>query len=442
MAAPRRYKRINLDADGTLLDLAQPSSVIEFEFAPNLPAGLAHRNSGVNPMDLKAIQQSLQRSGCDAWLFYDHHYRDPIAYRILGLEPAVWSRRWYYLIPASGEPEKLAHRIEPGSLAELPGRENAYSSWKEQRERLGAMVAGKTRVAMQYSPLNDIPYIGLVDAGTVELVRGFGVDIVSSADLVQLFEARWTPEALSSHLEAGEAVHRIIRQAFGMIREAVKRGKPLDEYRLQQEILKLFEQNGLEADHPSIVAANRHTADPHYSPGASGSLPLGKGDFVLLDVWARRKTPEAVYFDVTWTGFVGEEIPKRHSDIFEIVREARDAGIEITRSRLRSGETVRGCDVDDEVRAIIERHGYGEFFIHRTGHSIGREVHGNGANLDNFETHDARPLIPRTCFSVEPGIYLPEFGVRSEVDVYVDEREARVTGEAQQAIVPILAASF
>ncbi len=393
-------------------------------------------------MDIKAIQQSLQRAGCDAWLFYDHHHRDPIAYRVLGIKSAIWSRRWYYLIPASGEPEKLAHRIEPRSLAELPGRERVYSSWKEQRENLAAMLTGKKRVAMQYSPLNDIPYIGLVDAGTVELVRSLGPEAVSSADLVQLFEARWTAEALALHLEAGESVHCIIRQAFRMIGDAVRRGKPLDEYGLQQEFLRLFEQNGLEADHPPIVAANRHTADPHYSPAPSGSLPLAAGDFVLLDVWARRQKPGAVYFDVTWTGFVGEEVPRQYAEIFAIVREARDAGIEFVRSRLRSGEPVRGCEVDDVVRAVIERRGYAEFFIHRTGHSIGREVHGNGANLDNFETHDERSLIPQTCFSVEPGIYLPEFGVRSEVDVYMDERDARVTGEAQQAIVPILAASF
>jgi len=393
-------------------------------------------------MDLKAIQQSLLSAGCDAWLFYDHHHRDPIAYRVLGIKPSVWSRRWYYLIPASGEPEKLVHRIEPMSLAGLPGRERAYASWKEQRQNLAAVLAGRKRIAMQYSPLNDIPYIGLVDAGTVELVRSFGPEVVSSADLVQLFEARWTAEALALHLEAGEAVHRIIQQAFRMIGEAVRQGKPLDEYGLQQEIVRLFEQNRLEADHPPIVAANRHTADPHYSPGPTGSLPLSSGDFVLLDVWARRKAPEAVYFDVTWTGFVGEEIPGRYAEIFEIVRQARDAGIELVRSRVRTGKTVRGCDVDDAVRAVIERRGYTELFIHRTGHSIGREVHGNGANLDNYETHDERSLIPHTCFSVEPGIYLPEFGVRSEVDVYVDEQDARATGEMQQAIVPILAASF
>ena len=391
---------------------------------------------------IQAIQRSLQCAGYDAWLFYDHHYRDPIAYRVLGMKPSVWSRRWYYMVPASGEPEKLMHRIEPRSLAGLPGRERLYASWQEQRKNLGALLAGRARVAMQYSPLNDIPYIGLADAGTVELVRSLGAEVVSSAGLVQLFEARWTPEALALHLEAGTAVHRIIRRAFRQIADAVRRGKPLDEYSLQQEILKLFEKNGLDADHPPIVAVNHHSADPHYSPGPSGSLPIAAGDFVLLDVWARRQSPEAVYFDVTWTGFVGEQVPKQHVEIFEIVRQARDAGIEFVRSRTRAGEAVRGCDVDDAVRAVIERQGYGESFIHRTGHSIGREVHGNGANLDNFETHDARTLIPHTCFSIEPGIYLTEFGVRSEVDVYLDEQDARVTGELQQSIVPILAASF
>lgn len=392
-------------------------------------------------MDLKAIQESLKRAQLDAWLFYDHHHRDPIAYRILQIAPALSTRRWYYIIPATGEPEKLVHRIERSSLAALPGKERVYASWAEQRAKLHALVAGKKRVAMQYSPLNAIPYVGLVDAGTVELVREAGVEVVSSADLVQRFEARWSPEALASHLEAGKAIHAIVRQAFAFIREAVEAGKPLDEYGLQQEMLRLFDEKGLEADEPPNVSVNEHSGNPHYSPNPRDSLPIRRNDFVLLDVWGKRREPGAVYFDITWTGFVGERAPQRHSEIFEVVRQARDTGIELIQTALGFGRPVRGYEVDDAVRAVIARHGYGDLFVHRTGHSIGQDIHGNGANLDNFETHDARELIPGTCFSVEPGIYLPDFGVRSEVNVYVEARGARVTGEIQQAIVPILAAS-
>jgi Xaa-Pro dipeptidase len=390
-------------------------------------------------MKLSGIQKALRESQLDAWLFYDHHYRDPIAYRVLEIPRALCTRRWYYMIPASGEPQKLFHRIEPSSLVALPGPERVYTSWREQCEGLAAMLAGKKRVAMQYSPSNEIPYVGLVDAGTVELVRGSGVEVVSSADLVQLFEARWTDQAFSLHLEAGKAVHAVVREAFARIAEAARAGKSLDEYQLQREIVRLYEEKGLESEEPPIVAVNAHSGSPHYVPTARGALPIGRGDFVLLDVWAKRRAPEAVYFDITWTGFVGEEIPRRYSKIFEIVREARDVGIQLVQTSMRSGRPIRGYEVDDAVRAVVARHGYGDLFVHRTGHSIGKDVHGNGANMDNFETHDARALIPGTCFSIEPGIYLPEFGVRSEVNVYVEDHDARVTGEMQQAVLPILA---
>ncbi len=391
-------------------------------------------------MDLKAIQESLKREQLDAWLFYDHHHRDPIAYRILQLAPSLCTRRWYYIIPAIGEPDKLVHRVEKGALAGLPGRERVYASWQEQRAGLRDMLAGKKRVAMQYSPLNAIPYIGLVDAGTVELVRSFGVEVVSSADLVQWFEARWSKAALALHLEAAKGVEAAVREAFRMIREAAIAQKALDEYRLQQEILRLFEQQGLETEEPPIVAVNEHTSNPHYSPQPHTSLPIRAQDYVLLDVWAKRCAPGAVYFDTTWTGFVGDEVPRRYAEAFDVVREARDAGIEFIQTALDQGRPVRGYEVDDVVRGVVARHGYGEAFVHRTGHSIGQDVHGNGANLDNFETHDDRMLIPGACFSVEPGIYLPDFGARSEVDVYLDESGPKVTGERQQAIVPILAA--
>jgi Xaa-Pro aminopeptidase len=389
-------------------------------------------------MELGLIQSTLRENGFDGWLFYDHHHRDPIAYRVLKINPPMCTRRWYYLIPAEGEPSKLIHRVERQNLAGLPGTELQYSSWKEQHEGLKKILEGKSRIAMQYSALNEIPYVGLVDAGTIELVKSLGVEVVSSADLVQLFEARWGDDALASHLEAGKVVHAAVRAGFAAIRDAVRAGKGITEYDVHLEMLRVFEGGGMVADEGPVAAVNRNTANPHYMPGREGSLPIGVNDFVLLDVWGKMNKPGAVYFDITWTGFVGVEVPRRYTEIFEIVQEARDAAVGFVQAAMKSGRTIHGYEVDDVARGIITRQGYGQYFIHRTGHSIGEDVHGNGANIDNFETRDTRKIIPRTCFSIEPGIYLPEFGVRSEVNVFVEESSARVTGEIQQAIVPIL----
>jgi Xaa-Pro aminopeptidase len=389
-------------------------------------------------MDLQAIQAALRDANLDGWLFYDHHRRDPIAYRILKIAPAMCTRRWYYFVPATGDPVRLVHRIERGNLDGLPGEVRAYSSWREQRDELKKLLAGKQRVAMEYSELNDIPYIGLVDAGTIELIKSFGVEVASSADLVQMFEARWSPEALAMHLETGKAIHEIVRHGFRFIRDAVKSGKAIGEYEVQQEMARLYEQHDLMADEAPNVSVNANSANPHYSPSKQSSLPIRADDFILIDIWAKRRKAGAVYFDITWTGFVGEQVPQRFAQIFNIVREARDAAIAVAQEGQRSGKTVFGYQVDDAARGVITRHGYADFFVHRTGHSIGEDVHGNGANMDNFETRDGRKIIPGTCFSVEPGIYLEEFGVRTEVDVYVEEHDARVTGEIQQEIVPIM----
>ncbi len=392
-------------------------------------------------MDLLGIQAALRDSGLDGWLFYDHHHRDPIAYRVLKINPPMCTRRWYYLVPASGQPAKLVHRIERGNLDGLPGSVHEYSSWREQHDKLRKILQDKNRVAMQYSALNDIPYVGLVDAGTIELVKSFGVEVVSSGDLVQHFEARWSDVALASHVAAGKVVHAAVNAAFAMIRDAVRAAKSLGEFEVQQEISRVFQSGGVIADEPAIVAVNRNTANPHYSPTRESSQPIRPNDFVLLDVWGKLQTPGAVYFDITWTGFVGEKVPPRFAEVFAIVREARDAAVNRVTEAQAAGRTLHGYEVDDAAREVITRHGYGEYFVHRTGHSIGEDVHGNGANMDNFETRDLRAIVPRTCFSVEPGIYLPEFGVRSEVNVYVEEGGAHVTGEIQQAVVPILAAA-
>ncbi len=391
-------------------------------------------------MNLTGIQAALREAKLDGWLFYDHHRRDPIAYRVLNINPVMCTRRWYYLIPSAGEPAKLVHRIEAHNLADLAGTEERYSSWREQREGLAQMLTGRHRVAMQYSALNNIPYVGLVDAGTVELVKSCGVEVVSSADLVQQFEARWSEEQWQSHLAAGRVVHQSVRAAFAAIRQAVGAGQPISEFDVQQEMMRIFDANELTTDEPPCVAVNANSANPHYSPSREVSASIHAGDFVLLDVWGKQRKPGAVYFDITWTGYVGETVPEPYTKVFEVVREARDAAILLVQKSLQAGQILRGYEVDDAAREVIERHGYGAYFVHRTGHSIGEDVHGNGANMDNFETHDERCIVARTCFSIEPGIYLQEFGVRSEVNVFAEARDAAVTGEMQTEIVPILAA--
>ena len=389
-------------------------------------------------MELDLIQSTLRKSGLDGWLFYDHHRRDPIAYRVLKINPPMCTRRWYYLIPAEGDPSKLIHRVERQNLAGLPGQEIQYSSWKEQHAGLKKILEGKRRIAMQYSPLNNIPYVGLVDAGTIELVKSLEVEVVSSADLVQLFEARWSEEALASHLEAGKVVHAAVRAGFASIGHAVRSGKGINEYDVQQEMRRVFDAAGVVTDEGPVAAVNRNSANPHYMPLREDSRPIGANDFVLLDVWGKMNKPGAVYFDITWTGFVGVEVPRRCAEVFEIVREARDGAVDFVQAAMKTGRTIHGYEVDDVAREIITRRGYGSYFVHRTGHSIGEDVHANGANIDNFETRDTRQIIPGICFSIEPGIYLEEFGVRSEVNVFVEESSARVTGEIQTAIVPIL----
>lgn len=389
--------------------------------------------------DIKAIQAELRASGLDGWLFYDHHHRDPIAARVLGLEEgAMATRRWFYFIPARGTPRKLAHRIEAGALASLAGRQQLYAGWEEMRRGLARLLAGSRTIAMQYSPDNDIPYIGLVDAGTVEWVRKLKKRVVSSADLVQKFEAAWTPAQWESHLEAGRAVDRIVRAAFDRAAAGVRQGQPQTEYELRQWILRQFQESGLVTAEPPIAAIQPNNGNPHYEPSAGNSRRICAGDLLLLDVWAKCARPGSVYYDVTWTGYLGARVPDAYARIFAIVREARDRAIEFVRDAVSRGRAIHGWEVDRAARETIRKAGYGKYFVHRTGHSIGQDVHGNGANMDGLETRDNRRIIPRTCFSIEPGIYLPEFGIRSEVNVYVGEGEARVTGAIQNEILALL----
>src|SRR3954469_680213 len=388
-------------------------------------------------MDLKAIQSALAERGFDAWLFYDHHHRDPIAYRVLGVSDSLMvTRRWYYVIPAKGEPHKLVHRIEAGHLDTLPGEKTAYSSWQEQQEGLKKMVAPYKKIAMEYSPNNAIPYIGLVDAGTIELLRSFGKEIASSGDLVARFEAAWTEEQIKTHFAAGVAIDKITQEAFKEIGRRVRNGGT-HEYEMQQWIVEAFKRDGLTTEEFPIVGVNANSGNPHYEPRADRSSKIKEGDFVLLDIWAKQNTPNAVYYDITWTGFVGKSPSDKQREVFAIVTAARDAGVNAVKSAISAGKKLEGWQVDDATRQSIAAKGYVQYFTHRTGHSIGPSVHGNGANMDNLETHDVREIIPNSCFSIEPGIYLPEFGVRSEVNVLVRKGSAEVTGAIQKDLVLI-----
>jgi Xaa-Pro dipeptidase len=390
-------------------------------------------------MDLKAIQSALRERGFDAWLFYDHHHRDPIAYRVLGLPETLFvTRRWFYVIPADGEPQKLVHRIEAGHLDSLPGGKRAYSSYTELSDGIAAMLKPHKRVAMQYSPKNMIPYIGLVDAGTIELVREHGKEVVSSADLVARFEAAWTPEQIKSHFDAAKRIDAIIPEAFKEIGRRVNNGGT-NEYDIQRWFLGAFEREGLVADpgDAPIVGVNQNSGNPHYGPTKETAAPIKKGDIVLLDVWSKMKQPNSVFYDITWMGFCGKAPSDRMREVFQVVKGARDAGIAKVKSTIAAGKRLEGWEVDDATRGHIVSKGFGQYFTHRTGHSIGPTVHGNGANMDNLETKDVRQVIPNSCFSIEPGIYLPEFGVRSEVNMLVREGSAEVTGNIQSDFVVI-----
>ena len=392
------------------------------------------------------IQAALRKEKLDGWLFYDFRHSDPLAYRVLKLdEEMAVSRRWFYYLPATGEPVKIVMSIEQFKLDALPGKKLIYRGWEELHKRLREAIGSKSdntkRIAMQYSPMNDIPYMSRVDAGTIELVRSLGAEIVSSAELVQQFEAVWSPAQLQMHIEASDKMHRIFFDAFGEIARRVRANEPTTEYDIEQFIIRRWHEEGMGSEHDdAIVSVNANTANPHYVPTKEKALPIKRGDFVLLDLASKLRKPDAVFTDQTWTGYVGEEVPDEYKKIFDIVREARDAAVEFVRENVRAGKSIRGAEVDDVSRGVIKRAGYGDQFTHRTGHSIGEEVHGNGVNIDNFETRDSRRITPGVCFSIEPGIYLEgKFGVRSEIDVYVGDKDIQVTGQPiQNEVIAIL----
>lgn len=393
-------------------------------------------------MDIEAIQQALQEESLDAWLFYYFHENDPLALRILGLnDDHFFSRRWFYLIPKSGKPCKLVHRIEDNALDSLPGEKLVYLGWKQLEEKLAQLLKGAKKVAMQYSPRNAVPYVSRVDAGVVELVRSFSCDVVSSADLVSRFEATMNDIQLTSHIRAVETLKEIVLSAFVKIGQAIKNKETVNEYQIQQFIWERFGKEGLISNSPPIVAVNQNSGSPHYQPSAERFSQIKSGDFVLIDLWAKLREPAcSVYGDITWTAFVGEQVPDKYVKIFDIVSGGRDAALNLVRRSVKESKPLYGWQVDDAARDFIKSRGYGDSFIHRTGHSICQEVHANGANMDNLETREERKIIANTCFSIEPGVYLDEFGIRSEIDVFVSKDDVLVAGEPIQShVIPILA---
>ncbi|MGA8937814.1 MAG: M24 family metallopeptidase [Acidobacteriaceae bacterium] len=390
-------------------------------------------------MDLHAIQSALREHHFDGWLFYDHHHRDPIAYRILGLdENSFVSRRWFYFVPAEGEPRKLVHRIESGKLDTLPGTKDAYSSWQELEQKLEAMLDGATTIAMQYSPRNAIMYVAMVDAGTVELVQSMGKKVVSSADIVSIFEAVLTEEQIDSHYAAQQKVDAVLAAGWRRIGDSVRAGTAIGEIDVVHFFLDAFQREGLFTDHGPNCSVGPNSADSHYDPTVESSRLIRSGDFVLIDIWAKLNSPQAIWYDITWTGVVDREPTEREHLIFTTVREARDAAVHTVQQAVHDHQPIAGWQADDAARNVIQAAGFGAEFTHRTGHNIAVSLHGNGAHLDNLETHDERLLLANTCFSVEPGIYLPgDFGVRSEVNMIVYPTHAAVTGPMQRELLRI-----
>jgi Xaa-Pro aminopeptidase len=389
-------------------------------------------------MDLAAIQTALQDAQLDGWLFYDHHHRDPLAYRILGLdEHAHVTRRWFYFIPAQGEPRKLVHRIETFRLDSLPGTKAEYSSWQELETALQTLLAGATTIAMQYSPRNAIMYLGMVDAGTVEVLHELGKTIVSSADLVSRFEAVLTEAQIASHFEAQKRLDEILAAGFDRIGNLARDGVGTDEFSMVTWLKEAIERAGMVTEHGPNVSAGPNAADSHYEPTLASSRPIRTGDFVLIDIWAKlANDPKAVWYDITWTAVVGRQPTEREQLVFNTVRDARDAAIRTIEAAFAANQPLAGWEPDAAARAVIAKAGFGDAFTHRTGHNIATELHGAGAHLDNLETRDVRLILPHTCFSVEPGCYFPgEFGVRSEVNMITYPGKAVVTGRRQTELL-------
>ncbi len=412
-------------------------SLIVLSFFPISQAQMNFKGAPMNEK-IKAAQNYLRENNLDGWLLYDFRRSNPMASEFMAIR-GQQTRRWFYFIPKEGEPKGLYHRIEYHNFDGTPGSRELFSSWKELEAKLEKMLSGVRKVAMEYSPRNAIPYVSRVDAGTIELIRSFGVEVVSSADLIQMFQAVLTPMEYQTHLYAAKSLNEIKDKAFALVAEKIKAGQPTDEYEIQQFIWNEYPKYGMTADSPPIVAVNANAASPHYQPTAELFAPIKKGDLVLIDMWAKKDTDGAIYGDMTWMGYVGNTLPEDIAKIWRVEAEARDKAIAFITERIAKGEKVYGYEVDDVARGVIEKAGYAPNFTHRTGHSIGIEVHGNGVNIDNFETQDRRELVPGVCFSIEPGIYLEgKYGFRSEIDMFIHPTKAEVTTQPVQKKILLL----
>ncbi len=390
-------------------------------------------------LDISAIQRALAADGLDAWLLYDFQGSNPVAGSLTGLARSdkMTTRRWYYLIPATGEPRALVHAIERHNLDALPGSKLPYAGRQQLEQGLKELVAGCRRVAMEYSPNCAIPYVSRVDAGTVEAVRSCGVEVVSSGDLAQRFEAVWSPRALETHRRASESLYRIKDRAYDWVRQGLRARRSMTEYDLQKEMLRWFEEDGLISDSSPNVSAQENAGNPHYHPSPAVYRAINPDEILLLDLWGKIKDAGAVFADITWVGFTGSRVPDEYAKAFAAAAKGRDAAITLVQNAARNGRALQGWEVDRTCRQVIEDAGFGAYFIHRTGHSLGETVHGNGVHMDDYETHDERRLIPGTGFTIEPGVYTDRFGVRTEINMYVGERDATVTGPIQGEIVTL-----
>jgi Xaa-Pro dipeptidase len=388
-------------------------------------------------LDVPAIQTALGDEGLDGWLLYDFHGSNPIARRLAGLNGSskMTTRRWYYLIPRTGTPRKLVHAIEPHTLDALPGDALVYAGRVALERHLTTLVSGVRRVAMEYSPDCAIPYVSRIDAGTMDLLRKLGVEPISSGDLAQRFEAVWDAAALASHREASERLYRVKDLAFAEIARGLRDGSPITEFEIQQRMVQAFKDEGLITDAAPIVAAQEHAGDPHYQPSRERPREIRRNELVLLDLWGKRPTPGAVFADITWVGFTGSSAPSQVVTVFETVARGRDAAIELVQEGTRAGRDLRGWQVDQACRRVLEEAGYSSHILHRTGHSLGEEVHGNGVHMDDYETHDERRLLPGLGFTIEPGLYFETFGIRSEINMYISQNDALVTGPVQTGLV-------
>ena len=389
-------------------------------------------------LDIDAVQTALREDGLDGWLLYDFHGSNPIARSLAGVNGTkMTTRRWYYFVPAEGQPRALVHAIERHTLDNLPGDTQIYAGREALGTGLDALMHGVRRVAMEYSPENAIPYVGRVDAGTIEAIRRRGVEVVSSGDLVQRFVARWSDQALATHLEASQALYRIKDRAFEAIAARVREGEPTTEHDVQQLMMGWFAEEGLITDAPPLAASMENAGNPHYVPPATGSRLICSDELVLLDLWGKRDQPGAVYADITWVGFTGARVPDEFATAFAAVAAARDAAVSLVQKAARDGSDLRGWQVDRAARTVLAERGFGAHVLHRTGHNLGTEVHGNGVHMDDYETHDDRRILPGTGFTIEPGLYFDHFGVRTEINVFVGANEARVSGPSQAAIVTL-----